>query len=157
MQKFRHFMSHWKKVKTDSNKLAAIQKRFLYCNYAQSFEGFSIFTRKSDDFKLKTMESLLIVCGKPAPNKVDSALPLQPFWYKISGYHMIFYHIMWCPFIPMYIHKCRLFRFQYYIRSFNTLSNGMCGHMGNVYHFRHDHESSGFQKLVENKWTVKPV
>ena len=49
-----------KKVKIDSNKLAAIQEHLLCCNYSSSLEDFSILTRESNDFKLKIIESLLI-------------------------------------------------------------------------------------------------
>ena len=48
-----------KKIKIDNNKLTAIQKHLLCCNYSPSFEDFSILTRESHDFKLKIMESLL--------------------------------------------------------------------------------------------------
>ena len=68
-----------KKVKIDNNKLTAIQEHLLCCNYSQSFEDFSIMTRESNDFKLKTMESLLIARDKPILNKVDSSLPLELF------------------------------------------------------------------------------
>ena len=64
-----------KKVKIDNNKLMAIQEQLLCCNYTPSFEDFSILTRKSNDFKLKIMESLLIAHGKPVLNKADSSLP----------------------------------------------------------------------------------
>ena len=66
-----------KKVKIDNNKLTAIQEHFLCCNYSPSFEDFSILTRENKDFKLKIMESLLGL-----------------FQYNISGYHMMFYHII---------------------------------------------------------------
>ena len=58
------------------------------------FEDFSILTRESNDFKLKIMERLLIAHDKPVLNKVDSSLSLELFWYNISVYHMVFYHIM---------------------------------------------------------------
>ena len=68
-----------KKVKIDNNKLTAIQEHLLHCNYSPSFEEFSILTRKSNDFKLKIMESLLIARDKPILNKADSSLPLELF------------------------------------------------------------------------------
>ena len=68
-----------KKVKIDNNKLTAIQEHFLCCNYCPSFEDFSILTRESNDFKLRIMESLLIVRDKPILNKADSSLPLELF------------------------------------------------------------------------------
>ena len=49
-----------KKVKIDNKDLMNIPKHLLCCNYSPSFEDFSILTRESNDFKLKTMGSLLI-------------------------------------------------------------------------------------------------
>ena len=51
-----------KKVKIDdNNKLTAIQEYLLRCNYySPSLEDFSILTWETNDFKLKTMDSLLI-------------------------------------------------------------------------------------------------
>ena len=69
-----------KKVKSDKNKLMAIQERLLCCNYSPSFEDFSILTRESNKFKLELMENLLIACGKsdkPVLNKADSSLPTK--------------------------------------------------------------------------------
>ena len=83
-----------KKVKIDNNKLTMIQERLLCCNYSPSFEDFSILTTESNDFKLKIMESLLIARVKPILNKADSPSPLELFQYNISGYHMMFYHII---------------------------------------------------------------
>ena len=114
----RHFTSHWKKVKIDNNKLTAIQEHLLRCNYSPSFKDFSILTRESNDFKLKIIESLLIARDKPILNKADSSLPLELFEYKISGYHMMFYHIILCPLIPLCVYNCCLFSFHYYVTSF---------------------------------------
>ena len=68
-----------KKVKIDNNKLMAIHKCFLCCNYSPSYEDFSVLTKESNDFKLKKMENLLIACDKPCLNKADSSLPLELF------------------------------------------------------------------------------
>ena len=68
-----------KKVKTDNNKLTAIQEHILCCNYTPSFEDFSILTKESNGFKLKIMESLLIARDNPVLNKADSSLPLELF------------------------------------------------------------------------------
>ena len=68
-----------KKTNIDNNKLMAIQEHLLCCNYSPSFEGFSILTKESNDFKLKIMESLLIAHDKPILNKADSSLPLELF------------------------------------------------------------------------------
>ena len=66
-----------KKVKIDSNKFTAIEERLLCCNCSPFFEDFSILTRDSIDFKLKTIKSLLIACDKPVLRKADSSLPLE--------------------------------------------------------------------------------
>ena len=83
-----------KKINIDNNKLTAIEEYLLCCNYSPSFEGFSILTRESNDFKLKIMENLLIARDKPILSKPDSSLPLELFSFNISGYHMMFYHII---------------------------------------------------------------
>ena len=109
-----------KKKKIDNKKLTAIHEHLLCCNYSPSYEDFSILTRESNDFKLKIMESLLIACDKPCLNKADSSLPLELFWYNISGYHMMFYRIIWLSHhsITLCIYNCRLFSFQYYVTIF---------------------------------------
>ena len=56
-----------------------MQEHLLCCNFSPSFEDFWIVTRKSDDFKLKIMERLLIARYKPILNKADSSLPLELF------------------------------------------------------------------------------
>ena len=73
------FVNIEKKVKTDNNKLTAIQEHLLCCNYSPSFEDFSILTQKSNDFKLKIRESLPTARDKPILNKADSPLPLELF------------------------------------------------------------------------------
>ena len=107
-----------KRVKTDNSKLTAIQEHLLCCNYSLSYEDFSILTRESNDFKLKIMENILIACDKPCLNKVDSSLSLKLFWYNISGYYMMFYHIIQCPSMTLCIYNCCLFSFQYYVTIF---------------------------------------
>ena len=83
-----------KKVKIGNKKLTAIQEHLLCCNYSPFLDDFSILTRESNDFKLKIMESLLIELDKTILNKADSSLPLELFQCNISGYHMMFYHII---------------------------------------------------------------
>ena len=64
---------------------------------------------------------------------------------------MIFCHkrIIIYPSIPLCIYNCRLISFQYYVTNFTILSKTKCL---SIYHrLRHDHESSGFQKLAI-KW-----
>ena len=118
MWTFRHFTSHWKKVKIDNNKLTAIQEHLFCCNYSPSFEDFPVLTKEINDFKLKIMESLIIARDKPILNKADSSLPLELFWCNISDYHMMFYHIIWCPSIPLRVYNCRLFSLHYHVTSF---------------------------------------
>ena len=73
-----------KKVKIDNKKVTMIREHLLCCNYSLSFEDFSILTRKSNDFKLKIMESLLITRDKPIFNKAHSSLPVELFHFNIS-------------------------------------------------------------------------
>ena len=53
-------MSLEKKIKIGNNKLAQIQEHLLCFNCSPSYKDFSVFTRESNDFKLKIVESLLI-------------------------------------------------------------------------------------------------
>ena len=145
MWTFRHFTSNWKKVKIDNNKLMTIQEHLLCCNYSPSFEDFSILTREGNDFKLKIMESLLIARDKPILNKADSSLPLELFEYKISGYHLTFCHIIWCPLILLFV------QFSLLCYGSFILSKTECKSI--YYHFRRDHEyRRSFRKLAKNKW-----
>ena len=72
-----HFISHWKKVKTENKKLTAIHEHLLCCNYSPFFEDFPILTSESNAFEFKIIESLLIARDKPIFNKADSSLPLE--------------------------------------------------------------------------------
>ena len=107
-------ISHFtgKRVKIDNNKLTTIQEHLLCCYYSSSYENFSILTRESNDFKLEIMKRLLIARDKSCLKKVDFSLPLELFWYNISGYHM-FYYIIWYPSIRLCVCSCRLFSSQY--------------------------------------------
>ena len=67
----------WKKVKIDKNKVTAIKEHLSCCNDSPSFEDFFILTRKSNYFKLKIMESLLIACDKLFLNKTCFSLSLE--------------------------------------------------------------------------------
>ena len=140
-------------MKIDNNKLTLFQEHLLCCNYPPSFEDIFILTRESNDFKLKIMESLLIACEKLVLNKSNPSLPLELFWYNISGYHMIFYHIIWYLSVPLCVYNCRLSSFQYFVTSFNTLSKTEC--ISIQYYFRRDHESNGFRKPGVNKWICR--
>ena len=68
-----------KKVKINNNKLTVIQEHLLCYKYCPSFEDFYILTGKSNDFKLKILESLLIARDKLVLNKADSSLSLKLF------------------------------------------------------------------------------
>ena len=107
-----------KNVKIDNNKLTAIQGHLLPCNFSPCFEDFSTLIRENSDFKLKIIENLLIARNKPVLNKADFSLPLEQFWYNFSGFHMMFYHIIWHPSISLCVYDYRLFSFHYYVTSF---------------------------------------
>ena len=87
----KRFTSLWKKVKTDNNRPAAIQKHLVCRNYSLSFNDFSVLTRESNEFKLKIKDGQLISCDKPVL-KHSQALFLELFLYNISGCHLISYH-----------------------------------------------------------------
>ena len=53
-----------KQVKIDSSKLTEIQGHILCFICLPSFEDFSILTKERNEFKLKTIDSLLIARGK---------------------------------------------------------------------------------------------
>ena len=72
-------ISRLKKVNIESNNLTAIREQLLCCNYSTSFEDFSILTRKSNDIKVKIMDSLLIARDRLILNKAASSLPLKLF------------------------------------------------------------------------------
>ena len=111
MWTFSHFKSHWKRI--DSNPRMSFMLHLL-----SILRKLFILTRKSNDFKLKIKESLLIARDKPVLNKGASSLLLGFFKYNISGYHMMFYHIIWCQFILFCVYNCGLFSFLYYVTSF---------------------------------------
>ena len=117
-----------KKKKIDNKKLTAIHEHLLCCKYSPSYEDFSILTREINDFKLKIMESLLISRDNSFFNKGYSSLPLELFWYNISGYHM-FYHIIWCPSITLSLYNSRLFSFQYLLRFLYFIKSRMYEHL----------------------------
>ena len=69
-------------------------KSFLNKSYKIYYIPNDQFTRESNVFKLKIMESLLIARDKLTLKKADSTLLLRLFQYNISGFHMMFYHII---------------------------------------------------------------
>ena len=77
-----------KKVKTDNNKLTAIQEHLLSCNCSPSFKDFSILSRENNELKLNIIERLRIAGHKLVLS------PLELLQYNISGYHMTFYLII---------------------------------------------------------------
>ena len=66
-------------MNTDNNKQTAFEEHLLRYNHSPSSEDFSILTVESNDFKLKTEESLLLARDKPILNKADSSWPLELF------------------------------------------------------------------------------
>ena len=109
-----------KKVKIYNNRLTAIQEHLLCCNYSRSYKDFSILIRESNDFKSKIMESLLIARDKLCLKKADSSIPLELFWYNISGYSITSYdvHLSHCAYTNI---VCSVFnillRFLYFIKN----------------------------------------
>ena len=87
----RYLPSYWQNMKTDKNKLTAIQEEVLFCGYSPCFEDFFILKTDSDDFKLKIMESLLIEQDKPLLSNGDTSILLKLFWWST----LVIYHIIW--------------------------------------------------------------
>ena len=86
----------------------------------------SILIRKRNGFKLEIMQNRLITHDNPALKEEDSWLPLGLFWCNISGYHMIYCHIIWCPSVRLWVYNCRLFSFQYFVMNFSIWSKAEC-------------------------------
>ena len=86
----------------------------------------SILIRKRNGFKLEIMQNRLITHDNPALKEKDSWLPLGLFWCNISGYHMIYCHIIWCPSVRLWVYNCRLFSFQYFVTNFSIWSKAGC-------------------------------
>ena len=86
-----------KKVKIDENK-PMILEDLLCCNYSPSFAGFAVLTRENNDFKLKIMKSLLIVCEKSVLNKAHSSLSLEFFC-------LICFIEWWSPSMPLCVYR----------------------------------------------------
>ena len=138
----------WKKVKIDNKKLAVNQEHLLGCNYSPSFEDFSILVRKSKDFKLKIMEILQIARDQPVLNKVDTSLPSELLRYNISRYFDVLSHHV----VSIYpIVQMKLLVVQISILCYKFCIFSKVEYMGIWYHFRRDHESSGFWKLAPYK------
>ena len=62
-----------KKVKTDYNNLQRSKTTFLCWNYCTSTKDFTIKTTQNCEFRLKTMESPLILSDQSVINKVDTS------------------------------------------------------------------------------------
>ena len=98
----------------------------LCCNYSPSFEDFTILTKESCDFNLKIMERLIIARDKLVLNKADSSFPLELFCNNISGYHMMFYRIIWCPSIPLCVYNLPFLQFSILCYELCILSKTEC-------------------------------
>ena len=57
-----------------STKHSAVRDHMLVCNNIVSFEDFSVLTNRTNDFRIKLQESLLIHCDRPQLKKL-SQLP----------------------------------------------------------------------------------
>ena len=66
-----------KRVKGDDD--SAIKEHLLFCNHTLEFEDFSILASNNNDFKVTSMESLLINRDHPPLNKNKQSLPLELF------------------------------------------------------------------------------
>ena len=67
-----------KRVKGDDD--SAIKEHLLFWNHTPDFEDFSILAqKKNNDFKVTSMESLLINRDHPILNKNKQSLPLKHF------------------------------------------------------------------------------
>ena len=66
-----------KRVKGDDD--AAIKEHLLFCNHTPDSKDFSILASNNNDFKLTSMESLLINRDHPTLNKNKQSLPLELF------------------------------------------------------------------------------
>ena len=66
-----------KRVK--GNDDSAIKEHRLFCNHTPDFEDFSILATNNNDFKVTSMESLLINRDHHPLNKNKQSLPLELF------------------------------------------------------------------------------
>ena len=67
------------------------------------------------------MESPLIICDKAAFKKPDYLVPLDLFCYDLSGSYVMFYNIIWCPSVPLWVYNCCFFSLLYYAMKFTNL------------------------------------
>ena len=77
---------------------------------------------------------------------------LGTYTHTINGYHL-FYHIIWCPSIPLYVHNCRLFSFQY-CYNFRVLSKTRI-HQTGVYMFKVNNKNTRRRFEIFSKLTIK--
>ena len=117
------FISLWKRWSLATISQHSRTQPFR-CKYSQ--KEFSILAKESNKFKLKIVDSLLIVYDNFVFNEMGSSLFLEPFCYNVSGYYMMFYCIIWCPFLSLCINHCRVFRFQYYVTNFSIFLKTEC-------------------------------
>ena len=62
-----------KEVKGDRDSV--IKEHLLFCNHTQDFKDFSILTTNNNDFKVTSVERLLIGRDHPPLNKNKQSLP----------------------------------------------------------------------------------
>ena len=67
----------WKRVKGDDD--SAIKKYFLFCSHTPGFGDFLFLAANNSDFKVTSMETLLIKLDHPSLNKKKQSLPLEHF------------------------------------------------------------------------------
>ena len=98
---------------------AIFNRKKKCCYYSPSFEDFSILTWESNDFKLKTMGSLLIAHNLSL--FLTRQIPLYLYsYFNITSVVIIymFYRIIRCPSISLCICNCCLFSFHCCVTSF---------------------------------------
>ena len=63
-----------------STKNSAVHDHMVVCNKIVSFEDFSALANRTNDFRIKLQESLLIHRGGPQLNKTSESAPLMLFF-----------------------------------------------------------------------------
>ena len=67
-----------------SAKNSAVRDHMLVCNNIASLEDFSVLANGSNDFRIKSQQSLLIHRDEPQLNKTSESAPLMLFSYDVS-------------------------------------------------------------------------
>ena len=126
--------------------------RYKCCGYNATCYG-----KTKRHFKVPICEHLGISHLTEKKVKIDknklTAIQEHLLSCNYSPSYDMFYHIIWCPSIPLCVYNCRLFSFHYYVTSFVFYQKTECKSI--YYHFRCEYESSSFRQLVRNKWICR--